>query len=393
MEKMEKMEKNESVSIVKNYIVPLSLMIILPILLILLLQKYATISSKNIYPNTFSLGVLIVLLLWGYSSIKFFPKNFEGPTNLDGITPKYQGNGFVFWAITTLITGLICFFVPSFPAKFTKNFISIIITFAIFGFIFVFYLYLKDRNTYWDKDEDDKKGYSDVFRFYRGLSFHPTVGGVDVKQLTNCRFGMIGWQIIITIFAFFSYYNYGFNTAMAVSFILQTLYIAKFFFWETGYFNTLDITLDRAGYYICWGCIVFVPAFYTFASYYLANNPSKIPLGIGALFLALGVAFIWLNYDVDAQKEAFKKDNRVMIWGKKAEYISDKDTGGRKLLTSGWWGISRHINYVFEIGLSACWCGVALKFPPLAYLAYIIILLVHRTFSLYMTTSYINSRD
>ena len=373
------MENNETVSIIKNYAAPLSLMIILPILLILLLQKYATVSSKNIYPNTFSIGVLIVLLLWGYSSIKFFPKNFEGPTNLDGITPKYQGNGFLFWIITTLITGLVCFFIPSFPIKFTKNFISIIITFAIFGFLFVFYLYLKDRNTYWDKDEDDKKGYSDIFRFYRGLSFHPTVGGVDVKQLTNCRFGMIGWQIIITIFAFFSYYNYGLNTAMVVSFILQTLYIAKFFFWETGYFNTLDITLDRAGYYICWGCIVFVPAFYTFASYYLANNPSKISFGVGGVFLALGIAFICLNYNVDAQKESFKKNNEVHIWGKKAEYITDEG-GKRKLLTSGWWGVSRHINYVFEIGLSACWCGVALKLPPLAYLAYIIILLVHRTF-------------
>jgi len=93
---MEKTEKMENISIIKNYIAPLSLMIILPILLILLLKKYATASSKNIYPNTFSVGVLVVLLLWGYSSIKFFPKNFEGPTNLDGTTPKYQGNGFVF---------------------------------------------------------------------------------------------------------------------------------------------------------------------------------------------------------------------------------------------------------------------------------------------------------
>ena len=64
MEKTEKTEKTENVSIVKNYIAPLTLMIILPILLILLLKKYATTSSKNIYPNTFSLGVLIVLLLW-----------------------------------------------------------------------------------------------------------------------------------------------------------------------------------------------------------------------------------------------------------------------------------------------------------------------------------------
>ena len=50
MGKMGKMKKTENVSIIKNYIAPLSLMIILPVLLILLLKKYATISSKNIYP-------------------------------------------------------------------------------------------------------------------------------------------------------------------------------------------------------------------------------------------------------------------------------------------------------------------------------------------------------
>ena len=32
----------------------------------------------------------------------------------------------------------------------------------------------------------------------------------------------------------------------------------RFFYWETGYFNTLDITLDRAGYYLCWGCLTWV---------------------------------------------------------------------------------------------------------------------------------------
>lgn len=40
------------------------------------------------------------------------------------------------------------------------------------------------------------------------------------------------------------------------------------------YFNTLDITLDRAGYYICWGCLVWVPAFYTYSSFYLVAHQS-----------------------------------------------------------------------------------------------------------------------
>lgn len=29
--------------------------------------------------------------------------------------------------------------------------------------------------------------------------------------------------------------------------------------WETGYLSTIDIMHDRAGYYICWGCLVWVP--------------------------------------------------------------------------------------------------------------------------------------
>ncbi len=30
----------------------------------------------------------------------------------------------------------------------------------------------------------------------------------------------------------------------------------KFFHWEMGYVNTMDIQHDRAGFYICWGCLV-----------------------------------------------------------------------------------------------------------------------------------------
>ena len=39
---------------------------------------------------------------------------------------------------------------------------------------------------------------------------------------------------------------------------LQLVYITKFFIWETGYFCTIDIMHDRAGYYICWGCLAWL---------------------------------------------------------------------------------------------------------------------------------------
>lgn len=374
----------QNISFTKNYIAPIIFIVLVPLVLFCVLIKSTTVST-NIFPNLFSVIVLVVFLLWGYLSLRLLPQNFEGPKNVDDYTPKYQGNGFLFWIITCIITCLVCSKWKEFPVKFTKNFIPILMTFNIFGLLFVAYLYFSGKNDYWGKEDDE--GMSSLFKFYRGLKFHPRIGGVDVKQWTNCRFGMIYWQVIILIFAFFSYHTGGFNIAMWVTVILQTIYIAKFFWWETGYFNTLDITLDRAGYYICWGCLVFVPAFYTYTCYYLANHPAQISLLIGGIIFILGLYFIWKNYEVDAEKEAFKADNKTEIWGKPAKYMNveyEKDGEKRKskLLTSGWWGASRHMNYTFEIGLSGCWSAVGypVGVGPFLYLGYIIALLVHRIY-------------
>jgi 7-dehydrocholesterol reductase len=390
MDKEKKENHKETPSMYKNYGAPILFIIIVPIILFYVLKKSTTI-SQNIFPNLISLVVLLVFLLWGYASLRLFPQNFEGPKNVDGTIPKYQGNGFRFWIASVIVVVLVCLKWKKVPEMVTTNFIPIIMTFNIFGLLFVGYLYFAGRKEYWGKEEDDKKEYSGLFRFYRGLEFHPRIGGVDIKQLTNCRFGMIFWQVIIIIFAFFSYYTSGFNVAMWVTVILQTIYIAKFFWWETGYFNTLDITLDRAGYYICWGCLVFLPAFYTFTCYYLANNPSIISGLMGCVILLLGVWFIWMNYKVDKEKEDFKANPECKIWGKKAEYINCapiladiKEEGKKpsKLLVSGWWGKSRHMNYTYEIGLSGCWSavGAPVGIAPFAYLGYIIALLVHRIY-------------
>ena len=52
----------------------------------------------------------------------------------------------------------------------------------------------------------------------------------------------------------------GLSNAMFVCVTLQLLYITKFFCWERGYFQTMDMAHDRAGFYICWGCLVWLPA-------------------------------------------------------------------------------------------------------------------------------------
>lgn len=138
------------------------------------------------------------------------------------------------------------------------------------------------------------------------MELHPRILGVDVKQLTNCRLGMLMWQLLIIIYFIAGWQLHGFNSGHLVNVLLQTIYIYKFFHWETGYFNTLDITLDRAGYYICWGCLVWVPSMYTFHSYFFVYHQPRLGLVCDALIFLLGVLSIWFNYDVDRQKEAFR---------------------------------------------------------------------------------------
>lgn len=372
---------------IKNYVAPLTLVAVLPIVLYLVLKITTTISQK-VLPNLISFIFVITLAAVGYYSIALSSKKFIGPTNVDGTTPTYADNGLSFWFVTSILVSFISFISPKFTNLFTENFIPFILTCNILGLLFVIYLYNKDKNDYFDKEEDDKKGHSALFKFYRGLKFHPTIFGVDIKQWTNCRFGMIAWQLIILIFAFYMYHNAGFNWAMFVSVLLQTIYIGKFFHWETGYFNTLDITLDRAGYYICWGCLVFLPALYTYTVYYLVNRSPNISIKTSIIIFLLGAYFTYKNYEVDRQKEIFKKNKEhSIINGKPAKWLDVKyNKDGKevdsKLLLSGHWGYSRHTNYTYEILTSATWSAVGYQYGPIPflYLGYITFLLVHRIY-------------
>ena len=74
--------------------------------------------------------------------------------------------------------------------------------------------------------------------------------------------------------------------------------------WETGYWCTMDIAHDRAGYYLCWGCLVWVPAIYTSPALFLVSHPMRWgPAAATAIALA-GAASIYINYDSDRQRQA-----------------------------------------------------------------------------------------
>jgi len=335
----------------------------------------------------FSWTVVFIFLLWSFLSLKVPARIFKGPATPAGYIPAYSANGVQYYFLSLAAYLALVFTVPSLPVSIWHQFDQIISSLNIFSLVLCTWLLFKGHN--FPEVTEGARNAPLPYQFYAGIELHPRLFGVDIKQWTNCRAGMMGWALLTLNFAIASIQLDGFKLGPVVNAFLINLYLLKFFYWETGYFNTLDITLDRAGYYLCWGCLTWVQVFYTFSAYFLVAHPTKVSNPGSFAILLLGLLSLVLNYMADYQKEMFKvSGGECIIWGRKAKFIPveykthDGKTKKSKLLISGFWGLSRHMNYVFELILALSWSLPALGygFFPFLYFGFLVILLVHRTF-------------
>jgi 7-dehydrocholesterol reductase len=263
---------------------------------------------------------------------------------------------------------------------------------CVFSLFFCLALYFKGLH-FPSTEDSGTNGSGPIKDYFWGTELYPRVLGWDVKQFTNCRFGMMFWAVGLLCYAHRQAQDlHGApSSSMCVSVLLQLVYIAKFFHWEMGYMCTMDIQHDRAGYYICWGCLVWVPAVYTSSGMYLVKHPVELSTRTALIILAIGLAAIWANYDADRQRQHFRKvQGACKIWGAPAQMIQasydtgkgDGSRGSSLLLCSGWWGLSRHFHYVTEITAAFCWSVPALfsHLSPYFYVVFLTVLLVDRAF-------------
>jgi 7-dehydrocholesterol reductase len=267
------------------------------------------------------------------------------------------------------------------------NFGSIITTINCFALLLCVWLYFKGR--FFSEHPEDLDLHGPLFDFYEGVELYPTFLGVPFKQLVNCRIGMMGWSVLICAFAAKQYATHGYlANSMIVSNIIQIVYIIKFYWWEGGYFRSIDIMHDRFGFMICWGCLSWVTSIYTLVSFFLVTHPIQYTTPVAASILLIGLASIYINYEADWQRQHTRETNgNTTIWGKKpktivAHYKNAKgEVHQNLLLVSGWWGVARHFQYVPELTLSLMWtvpAGVDHALPYF-YFVFLTILLVDRS--------------
>ncbi|RWS10142.1 7-dehydrocholesterol reductase-like protein [Dinothrombium tinctorium] len=339
--------------------------------------------------------IIVVLLLWaGFSCVGLGGEPYLGPKQMSGFRAEYFHSGFRFYVISmTLVVPLIAYF-DMLPLY--NNFVTFAAYLVVFGFLFSIFLYIKGKVA--PSPGIFRSSGNPIFDFYWGTELYPRVGEfLDLKQIIICRFGLFLWQLIILVAwkANFELYQASYargyiNWAFTANVLLQSLYLAKFYYWEDGYMSTIDIAFDHFGYYTAWGCIAFVPTFYTSPSLYLVRHSPITGFHIIKFLTTtmIGVSMLILNYITDYQRQVVRKtDGKCEIWGKPAKIIravyhdEDNKPVQSLLLASGFWSCARHMNYAFEIGLAFVWSATASFISPIPYfyVIFLTILLVHRS--------------
>ncbi len=339
-------------------------------------------------PTLTAVKIASLFAMFEYALLVALPgKTFAGPITPSGVQPVYKLNGVAAWGVSHAAFFGLSYGAGCFHAGIVwDEFGPLIATLVLFALLFCLGLYAKGRFAPTTADTFVSDNF--VWDYYWGVELHPRALGVSLKQLINCRISMMGWSLIVCSFAAKQAEIYGHvSNAMLVSAAITVVYLFKFFWWESGYFTSLDIMHDRFGFYICWGVLAWVPSVYALPAQYLATHPRDLPWPVALAIFTLGVACVYVNYAADEQRQRVRATGgETTVWGRPPELIraryvtADGSEHESLLLASGWWGVARHFHYVPEIGLAAAWTLPAgfSHFLPWFYVFFLTILLLDR---------------
>ena len=242
-------------------------------------------------------------------------------------------------------------------------------------------------------DHSEFNSRSAIEHFYCGIEFNPRMLGCDLKMFMY-TVGAVMLQLIVCscLIKHISYSASGQqpSQAMAVYVFCLTWFIFEYMYHEHVHLFTYDLFRERLGGKLIWGCFLFYPFFYEVGVWSLVDSHGENDLSITASFgcIALFLSGWILTRGANLQKHAFRTNPgadsfQFLFINVEQRTLSDSGAG-RKILVSGWWGLSRHSNYLGEIiqGIALALPGLiqsnGTNFVPLLYPLYYVMLFVPR---------------
>lgn len=320
-------------------------------------------------------------------------RTLQGVQLKDGTRISYKLNGFLLLLLTAAIllggqfSGVIEL------ASLVHHFWGLVVAANVLAFGATLWLYVRGVRAGDSHDDEEKPSVSGVSPsgeavsakpsvmsmvkgLYYGVTLNPSLFGIDIKMFSY-RPSLIGLWVMNTSFAAYQYEQEGqLSTAMMLYQAFTSIYVLNYFQFEYGMLYTWDIVAEKFGWMLVWGDYAFVPFVYCIVGYYLPDREEPLSL-LGTILLPLLFACgLWIFRGANQQKDEFKRDPSVKIWGKPAETI-----GGR-ILVSGFWGIGRKLNYTGEIMVYLSFTLLVGTTSVVPYLlpGWLISLLVHRAY-------------
>ncbi|KAL9114915.1 MAG: hypothetical protein Q9227_001158 [Pyrenula ochraceoflavens] len=189
-----------------------------------------------------------------------------------------------------------------------------------------------------------------IYDFFIGRELNPRVHlplvnqTIDIKIFCEMRPGLLGWILLDLAFCAHQYSTYGrLSDSILLLTFFQALYVLDALYMEPSILTTMDITTDGFGFMLAFGDLVWVPFIYSLQARYLAVYAVDLgPWGSAGVLSILGLGY-YIFRAANNEKNRFRtdpSDPRV------AHLSSIKTKTGSRLITSGWWGTARHINYL-----------------------------------------------
>jgi len=203
--------------------------------------------------------------------------------------------------------------------------------------------------------------------FYLGRLDNPQLwnGRIDAKMFLYLT-GAVMLELNVLNFAAHHQIAYGNDASpgifMAAAFL--SFFVTEYLFFEEVHLYTYDFLAEKVGFKLGWGDLAFYPYFYAIPLWATADlQAPKAPV---FMLVISGLIFLsgWcLARGANMQKYYFKKNPQKAFLGIRPQVITD---GNKSILVNGFWGVSRHVNYLGEI-LMATGIVLSVGYPMLPW--------------------------
>ena len=253
-----------------------------------------------------------------------------------------------------------------------------------------------------------------VYDFFIGRALNPRIGMLDLKVACELRPGLIGWMLLNLGMAFKQYERDGTVSGSMIAVNLgQAYYVWDALANEQAILTTMDVTTDGFGFMLAFGDLAWVPFTYSLQvrarrrhrpplarscspvaaiinatltprspslssqARILVDHDPQLPWWALVLVLALNVLGLCIFRGANSEKDAFRRNPNAPEVAH-LQFLPTKR--GTRLLTSGWWGMARKINYTGDWLMGLSWCLTCGGASPVAYFyaIYFAVLLIHR---------------